>query len=130
MKKLLIFLVFIFIFSSTLVIVFSSSVLKVKSQSLDHLSLEIYSKISSNPDLPVFVMSEISKEFDKIPHVMKPYFNMVLKNAPRPINGLTVKIFSKSYKIHFHNEKVWILFRKTVLKAISKSQKNMTHSKG
>ena len=43
---------------------------------------------------------------------------MLLKQTPRPKNGINVKVLSKSYTIHFKNDADWEYFKRTLIKVI------------
>ena len=101
MKKLSFFLFFIFALFGSILFAFASNIFEIRSISYDKLSFEIYSNIHSSNGDPFFSMTEINKKVDKIPRAMKPYLKMIINHAPRPKNGLKLKVFSKNYTIYF-----------------------------
>ena len=87
----------------------------------NHLSISINSNINTTysvSQISIFTLNEFKKEFRKIPKPIRPFLKMTIRNAPKPKNGIKIKIFSKKYKITFNDKDDWEYFKKTMLKLI------------
>lgn len=129
MKKLVYFIGFLLLLSASVVFSFSSGILELRNLSSNRLSFEIYNKFSSTPTIPVFALAEIDHQVEAIPQAMKPYLKMILEQMPRPKHGLTVKIHSETYTLHFKRERDWKLFKQTALELLIQNQEVVENSK-
>jgi hypothetical protein len=124
MKKAIYILLFPFMLVGIVVVSFSSGMLEFRHASDDGLSFEIYQKLSSIEGTPIFGMHAISRQLDQVPVLLKPYLSQVIRQTPRPRDGLQVKIFERTYRIYFKNEQDWRRFKKIVLNVLDSNLDN------